>query len=39
MTGSRWSASSTPPTLDEYYDRADVFVLATLQETYGMAVR
>lgn len=24
--------------LDEYYDRADVFVLATLQETYGMAV-
>jgi glycosyltransferase involved in cell wall biosynthesis len=25
-------------TLDEYYDRADVFVLATLQETYGMAV-
>ena len=27
-----------PATLDEYYDRADVFVLATLQETYGMAV-
>jgi glycosyltransferase involved in cell wall biosynthesis len=25
-------------TLDEHYDRADVFVLATLQETYGMAV-
>ena len=25
-------------TLDGYYDRADVFVLATLQETYGMAV-
>ena len=25
-------------TLDEYYGRADVFVLATLQETYGMAV-
>ena len=25
-------------TLDTYYDRADVFVLATLQETYGMAV-
>jgi glycosyltransferase involved in cell wall biosynthesis len=24
--------------LDTYYDRADVFVLATLQETYGMAV-
>jgi glycosyltransferase involved in cell wall biosynthesis len=24
--------------LDEHYDRADVFVLATLQETYGMAV-
>ena len=24
--------------LDELYDRADVFVLATLQETYGMAV-
>jgi glycosyltransferase involved in cell wall biosynthesis len=24
--------------LDGYYDRADVFVLATLQETYGMAV-
>lgn len=24
--------------LDEYYDRADVFVLATRQETYGMAV-
>ena len=27
-----------PATLDGYYDRADVFVLATLQETYGMAV-
>jgi glycosyltransferase involved in cell wall biosynthesis len=25
--------------LDECYDRADVFVLATRQETYGMAVR
>ena len=25
-------------TLDQYYDRADVFVLATRQETYGMAV-
>ena len=24
--------------LNEHYDRADVFVLATLQETYGMAV-
>lgn len=24
--------------LDEYYERADLFVLATLQETYGMAV-
>lgn len=27
-----------PVALDEYYDRADVFVLATLQETYCMAV-
>lgn len=25
-------------TLDDYYDSADLFVLATLQETYGMAV-
>ncbi len=25
-------------TLDDYYDGADLFVLATLQETYGMAV-
>ena len=38
MTASRWPASTTPQSLDEYYDRADVFVLATLQETYGMAV-
>jgi len=27
-----------PADLDECYDRADVFVLATRQETYGMAV-
>jgi glycosyltransferase involved in cell wall biosynthesis len=27
-----------PEALDEYYDRADVFVMATLQETYGMVV-
>jgi glycosyltransferase involved in cell wall biosynthesis len=27
-----------PLSLDEYYDRADVFVLATRQETFGMAV-
>jgi glycosyltransferase involved in cell wall biosynthesis len=27
-----------PLSLDDYYDRADVFVLATRQETYGMAV-
>ena len=26
------------PRLSDCYDRADVFVLATLQETYGMAV-
>jgi glycosyltransferase involved in cell wall biosynthesis len=27
-----------PSALDESYDRSDVFVLATLRETYGMAV-
>ena len=38
MNTSRSSANSAPMNSKQRYDRTDVFVLATLRETYGMAV-